>query len=159
MEGGGPDPSALQAPASELLAAEDAGWNDLHGLMDSLTLEQAERTGYFPEGWSAKDVLAHVGSWLAEAGLILQQISKGTYRPEEIDIDSMNRRFLEALRDVPLKTIRAQASAARARMLLAWVALPELTPEAAFWIRKGGAEHYAEHLPRLREWVSELRTS
>jgi len=28
-----------------------------------------------------------------------------------------------------------------------------------FWIRKSGAEHYAEHLPRLREWVEELRSA
>jgi hypothetical protein len=24
-------------------------------------------------------------------------------------------------------------------------------------VRKAGPEHYAEHLPRLREWVKELR--
>jgi enoyl-CoA hydratase len=35
--------------------------------------------------------------------------------------------------------------------------LSEATPEAVFWIRKSGAEHYDEHLPRLREWVAELR--
>ena len=81
---------------SELMAAEDAGWDELHALMDSLTPEQAERPGYYPEGWTAKDLLAHVGSWLAEAGVILERISVGTYRPEEIDVDSMNRQFLEA---------------------------------------------------------------
>jgi hypothetical protein len=140
------------------MAAEDAGWDEFHSLMDSLTLEETEQPGYFPEGWSAKDVLGHVGSWLAEGGVVLQRIRVGTYRPEEIDIDSMNRTFLEIMREVPLQTLRAQASAARARMLLEWGELQELTPEAAFWIRKAGAEHYAEHLPRLREWVSELRS-
>jgi hypothetical protein len=53
--------------------------------------------------------------------------------------------------------VRSQAVAARARMLQAWRELAELTPDAAFWIRKSGAEHYAQHLPRLREWISELR--
>ena len=48
--------------ASELLAAEDAGWEELHALLDSLSPEQAERSGYYPEGWSAKDVLAHIGA-------------------------------------------------------------------------------------------------
>jgi hypothetical protein len=108
---------------------------------------------------SAKDLLAHIGSWLAEAGVFLLRIRVGTYRPEEIDVDSMNRTFLEIMTDVPLQTVRAQASAARARMLLAWGDLPELTPEAAFWIRKAGAEHYAEHLPHLRRWVEQLRSS
>ena len=144
--------------ASELLAAEDAGWDALHALMDSLTREETEKPGYYPEGWSAKDLLAHIGSWLAEAGVFLLRIRVGTYKLEEIDIDVMNRAFLEMMKDVPLQTVRAQASAARARMLLAWGELPDLTPEAAFWIRKAGAEHYAEHLPRLREWITQLRS-
>ena len=83
----------------------------------------------------------------------------GTYRPEEIDVDAMNEQFLEAMRDLPLRTVQAQAWAARTRMLQAWRALPALTPDAAFWISKSGAEHYAEHLPRLREWVAELRSN
>jgi mycothiol maleylpyruvate isomerase-like protein len=144
--------------ASELMAAEDAGWDELHALMDTLTSEEMEKPGYYPEGWSAKDLLAHIGSWLAEAGVFLLRIRVGTYRLEEIDIDAMNRTFLEIMKGVPLRTIRAQASAARARMLLAWGELPELTREAAFWIRKVGAEHYAEHLPRLREWVTQMRS-
>jgi hypothetical protein len=144
--------------SSDLMAAEDAGWDELHALMESLDPGQAEQPGYYPEGWSAKDLLAHIGSWLAEAGAALEQISVGTYRPEEIDIDAMNQRFIETMKDVPLQTIRAQASAARTRMLQAWHGLPQLTPQAVFWIQKAGAEHYGQHLPRLREWVAELRS-
>jgi len=143
---------------SELMAAEDAGWGELHGLMDSLSPEEAERPGYYPEGWSAKDVLAHVGSWLAEASVILERIRTGTYLQAEIDVEALNEHFLEILRDVPLQTIRAQAWSARTRMLQAWGALGDLPDAARFWIRKAGAEHYDEHLPRLREWVAELRS-
>jgi hypothetical protein len=149
--------SAGAIPARELLTAEDAGWDELHAVMDSLTREQAERPGYYPEGWSAKDLLAHIGSWLAEAGVILERISVGTYRPEEIDVDALNQQFLEAMKGVPLDVVQAQAWAARTRMLQAWKSLPELTPEAAYWIRKSGADHYGEHLPRFREWVAELK--
>jgi hypothetical protein len=143
----------------ELMAAEDAGWNELDARMDSLTSEQAVQPGYYPEGWSAKDLLAHIGSWLAAAGAVLERIRVGTYRREEIDIDSLNEVFLESMRGVPYDIVRAQAAAARTRMLQAWSELPEVTLEAAFWIRKAGAEHYGEHLPRLREWVAELRSS
>lgn len=140
-----------------MMAREDAGWNELHALVDSLTPEQALRPGYFPEGWSAKDLLGHIGSWLAEAGVILERIRVGSYRLGEIDVDAMNARFFEAMRDVPLGTVRAQAWSARTRMLQEWDALDELTDDARFWIAKAGAEHYDEHLPRLREWVAELR--
>lgn len=149
---GAPRPSVDR----ELMAGEDGGWNELHALMDSLNADQAGFRGYYPEGWSAKDLLAHIGSWLAEAGVVLEQIRMGTHRPEEIDIDSMNETFLETMKDVPFQIVRAQASAARSRMLQAWGELREVNPEAAFWIRKAGAEHYGEHLPRLREWVAEL---
>jgi len=149
----------MATSASELLAAEDAGWEELHALFDSLSPEQAERPGYYPEGWSPKDLLAHIGAWLAEAGVVLERILVGTYRPEEIDVDAMNEQFLEAMGDLPLRTVQAQAWAARTRMLQAWQALPALSPDAAFWISKSGAEHYAEHLPRLREWVAELRSN
>jgi len=152
-------PDAGGAPSiPELLAGEDAGWNELHELMDSLTPEEAERPGYFSEGWSAKDMLAHIGTWLAEAGVVLERVRAGTYRPEEIDVDALNERFLEAMKDVPLPTVRAQAAAARTRMLQELRGLNEISPEAAFWIRKAGAEHYAEHLRRLLEWVTELRS-
>ncbi len=153
MNGTGSEPIAVER---QLLAAEDAGWGELHALVDSLAAEQAERPGYYVEGWSAKDAVAHIGSWLAAAGAVLQQIREGTYRPQEIDIDALNQVFLERMKDVPFETVRAQASTARARMLLAWSQLGDLTPEAAFWIRKAGADHYREHLARLREWVAEL---
>ena len=145
------------AKRAELMAAEDAGWSELHALVDSLPPEELERPGYYPEGWSVKDLVAHVGSWLAEAGVILERIRVAAYRPEEIDVEALNEQFLEAMKDVPAEIVLAQAWAARARMLQVWGALPALTQEAAFWIRKAGAEHYAEHLPRLQEWVSQLR--
>jgi hypothetical protein len=143
----------------ELVVAEDAGWNELHGLIESLTPEEVERPGYYPEGWSAKDLLAHVGSWLAEAGVVLDRIRAETYQPQEIDVDALNEAFLDAMRDVPLPEVRAQAAAARTRMLQELRGLDRVAPEAAFWIRKSGAEHYGEHLPRLREWVTELRSA
>jgi hypothetical protein len=141
---------------AELLRAEDAGWDELHDLIGSLTPSEAERPGYYREGWSASDLLGHVGSWLAAAGSVLERINAGTYRREEVDIDAWNQRFLEAMKGTPFEDVKAQASAARARMLQVWRELGELPPEAAFWIGKSGAEHYAEHLPRLREWVGEL---
>jgi hypothetical protein len=141
-----------------LMAEEEQRWAELHALVDSLPPDQVARPGYFAEGWSAKDLVAHVGSWLAMAGAALERIRFGTYRPEEIDIDALNARFYEAMKDVPFDTVRAQANAARNRMLQAWQALPEEGADADAWIRKAGPGHYAEHLPRLRDWLAELRS-
>jgi len=140
---------------SELRKAEDEGWHELHALIDSLPPDSVERAGYFEEGWSAKDLLAHVGAWLAQAGVALEQIGSGTYRPNEIDVDALNGRYLEALRELPFDVIRAQADASRTRMLIAAAGVTSPDDEAAFWLRKAGPDHYAEHLPRLRDWVKE----
>jgi Mycothiol maleylpyruvate isomerase N-terminal domain len=140
----------------ELLAEEDRLWTELHGLVDALPPGLVGEPGYFVEGWSAKDLVAHIGSWLAEAGVVLERIRAGTYRPEEIDIDAMNATFFDAMHDVAFTDVRAQGIAARNRMLRAWRSLPTESPDADRWIRKAGPDHYAEHLPRLRGWVREL---
>jgi Mycothiol maleylpyruvate isomerase N-terminal domain len=139
------------------MAEEERLWAELHQLVDSLPEDKIGEPGYFVEGWSAKDLVAHIGSWLAEAGAVLEQIRFGTYRPEEIDVDAMNETFYADMRDASFHDVRAQGIAARNKMLLAWRSLPEPSPEADRWISKAGPEHYAQHLPRLREWVRELK--
>lgn len=143
---------------AEVLAAEDAHWAEMHTLIDRLSPDQVLRPGYYREGWSAKDLLAHVGTWLAEAGLMLERIAGGTYRRGELDIHAINDRTLDAMHDVAFPVVTAQASAARARMRHALLELREPSADATWWIRKAGPDHYAEHLPRLRDWVEELRS-
>lgn len=41
-------------------------------------------------------------------------------------------------------------------MLEAWFALAGPEEAANQWIRRAGAEHYGEHLGRLRDWVAEV---
>jgi hypothetical protein len=146
----------MSSNTTDLLAEEARLWAELYRLCDGLPEDRATEPGYFEEGWSAKDLVGHIGSWLAEAGVCLERIRVGTYRDEEIDIDAMNARFYEALRDVPLATVKSQSIAARSRMLHAWGELDDTPPEAIRWIDKSGPAHYAEHLPRLREWIAEI---
>ena len=129
-------------------------WGELRS-----TIVEPEQTlvpGYFAEGWTAKDGFAHIGTWLAEAGAALEQIRGGTYVELRTDeLDELNARFLDAMRDVPLA--EAQAIAARARMLHAWTEMAEPGQAALAWIRKSGPDHYEEHLPRLQAWLRELQ--
>ena len=138
------------------MAEEERLWIELHALVDSLPVDKVAEPGYFAEGWSAKDLVAHIGSWLAEAGVVLERIRFGTHRPEEIDVEAMNEAFYAAMYDVSFQDVRAQGIAARNRMLRAWGSLPTDSPEADRWIDKAGPTHYAEHIPRLRAWVREL---
>ena len=134
------------------MAAEDAAWSELWGLLESVDPANVELPGYNGE-WSLKDLMAHIGSWQAEAVQVLEQIRNGTFRREPLDVDGMNGRFYEANKDLPLRVVEAELWAARTRMLQEFAHLPEVTPEAEEWFVESGAEHYREHLPQLREWL------
>jgi hypothetical protein len=143
---------------SRALDGEAEAWHRLHAVVDRMTPALADEPGYFEEGWTAKDAVAHLGTWMAQGAQMLRRIAAGTYRDDELDIDAENARFLEAMRDIPLETVHLQAAAARGELLAAWAQLPEMTDAAAFWLRKAGPDHLEEHLPRLESWLAELES-
>src|SRR5882672_12082210 len=100
-----------------LVAEEQRCWGEFQALLAALSPEQAERPGYFLEGWSVKDLLAHVAGWLAEAGLVLEQVRVGTFNGKDMDIEGMNAVFLEANRPQPMPVVHTEASASRSRLL------------------------------------------
>src|SRR5438132_571643 len=83
------------------LQAEEAGWEEVEGLVEALSPEQVEIPGYVP-AWSVKDFLAHLAGWLAEAGQALERIRSGTFTDSDVDVDSRNDAFVDANRDQPL---------------------------------------------------------
>ena len=139
--------------------AERAGWNELGSLVRSLSRAECLVDGYYTSpDWSVRDMVAHIGAWLAEAETQLERMRGGTYEGHDVDVDALNAQFLEATRDMPWDVAWSQANAARTLMLQDWFSLPHRDDEAAWWVNKSGGEHYGEHLPRLREWVEELKS-
>lgn len=154
-----PDPAAPSGHAFDAeITAEQRGWNEIMELVRSLDPDAIARPGYFSDpDWSIADLVAHLGTWLAEAGIQIERIRAGTYEPREIDIDALNAQFHAAMSGQPWDVILTQAQASRYRMLKVWYRLPTRSDDAAWWVAKAGAEHYREHLDRLRAWVSTLR--
>jgi hypothetical protein len=158
--------SGRQAPASSLpqthphasdIEAERLGWYEVVGLIQSLRPEECLEPGYYRDpDWTVRDVVAHLGTWLAEAAVQFERMQAGTYAGHDIDIDALNASFVLAMVDQPWEVAWVQANAGRTVMLQTWHELRDPTDEAAWWIRKSAADHFAEHLPRLREWVAEL---
>jgi mycothiol maleylpyruvate isomerase-like protein len=146
-----------QSSLVDLLRAERAGWEELEGLVEALSPEQAEVSGYLP-GWSVKDFLAHLAGWLAEAGQALERIRSGTFTDSDVDVDARNEAFVDANRDQPLSVVVFEVKTARRRLLHHLHGLAEVPPPAEDSLSKAGPQHYAQHLPRLREWVAELRS-
>ena len=144
-------------PYAADLEAERRGWYEIVDLVRSLTPEECLVPGYQHDpDWTVRDVVAHVGTWLAEAQLQFERMSAGTYEGHDIDIDGVNAALLRAMDGQPWEVAWVQANAGRTRMIEEWWLLRQTDDEAAWWIRKSASEHYAEHLDRLRDWRNEL---
>jgi hypothetical protein len=137
--------------------SERTRWYELMGLVRRLTTDECLEPGYYRDpAWSVRDLMGHLGTWLAEAEVQFERITAGTYEGHAIDIDGLNEQFLDAMREQSWITVSDQAQAGRTRMLQEWAYLATPDDEAIWWLRKSGADHYDEHLDRLRAWVDEL---
>jgi hypothetical protein len=134
----------------ELVDREDAAWAELDEVLDAFPPEQLESPTLNEEGWSPRDVMFHIGAWLAEAGKQLEHMGMGTFVDPGLDTDELNARWLDVSRSIDVETARAELSSSRVRMLRELAALSEITPEAQEWFEESGDVHYREHLPELR---------
>jgi hypothetical protein len=137
-----------------LFREEEAAWVTFHGAVEAIPHEALMEAGTY-EAWSAKDVLAHVGSWHAEAATIVEQLRLGTYRGWDRRVEDCNRAWWEAWRDQDPRATMAHLHASRYRMREELDLLPDdlLVGTAVEWFRDSGVSHYEEHLPALRAWV------
>jgi hypothetical protein len=145
-------------PYAAEIAAERDGWSELLALVRLLTPDEWLIPGYYTDpDWTVRDLVAHVGTWLAEAQVQFAQISAGTYGGhQDVDVDALNAELLAAMEGQPWDVAFVQANAGRTVMLDEWYRQLEPNDEAAWWIRKSASDHFEEHLPRLRDWVAEL---
>jgi Mycothiol maleylpyruvate isomerase N-terminal domain len=143
-------------PMTRHLEAERSGWYELAELVRSLTPEECVTPGYYRDpDWSVRDLVAHLGTWLAEAESQFERMTAGTYEGHGIDVDALNARLLAAMEGQPWEVAWVQANAGRTRMLDEWLD-HDATDEVIWWLQKSGGDHYADHLERLRAWATEL---
>jgi hypothetical protein len=141
----------------ELIELEDRAWAELRSLIKRLSREQIGEVGYYQD-WSVKDLMAHLGCWMAEAARVLEQLRSGSYSSWDHNVEELNREWWEIWRNIDLDTVWAGLHASRARMLDEWDRIPpdRIDEVADLWFRESAHEHHDEHLPRLREWTAEL---
>jgi hypothetical protein len=142
-------------PNCELMADEDRLCS-CRELLDVLPPEGGRAARVLRRGL-VRELPPYIGSRLADAGVMLERIRFGTYRPGEIDADAVNDEFLGAMKGVPCATVRSRARGARSRRLNAWVSRQGQGPATDRLIRNAGPDHHVEHLPRLRDWLADLR--
>ena len=111
-------------PYAAEIEAERRGWYVVADLVRRLTPDECVEPGYYADPvWTVRDVVAHLGTWLAEAQVQLVKMAAGTYEGHDVDIDALNAALLEAMDGQPWEVAWVQANAARTRMLAEWYGL------------------------------------
>ena len=146
----------------DLLRQEAEAWGRIDGVVESVSAAELVRPGYTVEGWSAKDMMAHIAAWSNVAAGVLREISAGTRSghhawDEPGGIDRLNAEWFERDREIDVDTVRSEWHASRTCMLEAFGALDEITPDADEWFEESGPSHYAAHLPDLERWLRGMR--
>jgi hypothetical protein len=126
--------------AARLLSEEERAWVELRLVFGRIPKARMEEPGVTGDGWSPKDVMFHLGAWLALA-------------VDDVTTDDRNRAWFELSRTLDVPTVRAELESSRLMAHDALASLAEITPEARGWFEESAQLHYAEHLPDLIRWL------
>lgn len=146
----------------DLLRREAEGRDRIAGLLDGLTIEQLERPGLTPEGWSIRDLLWHLAVWSEDAARVLREMRASTWDGTDPSLepgwtDRVNEREFARSRTMGIGEARTAWVEGRRDMLEAFGALEDSTPPAEEWFEESGSTHYGGHIPGLTRWVGRLR--
>jgi hypothetical protein len=121
--------------------------------------ERAGRVGVTSR-WSVVDLLAHMVGWQREALKRIPEIRGGDRDDRTYDVDAMNAAFVVELSPLGRAALVARLADQHLQLLALAAEVEEqwLHPETGVyqWLCNAGAEHFAEHLPRLQAWSKEL---
>lgn len=142
---------------AEIQKQMEESHNRLLRAIDGMTEEEAERKGLNPQ-WSVKDCLAHIAAWESVGVGVVEEIGKGTWKPQAIDrefIDGFNARAVEDRTERSMREVADEYNGAHASMEQAIASLPEELDDnspAFHLIELLTAKHPAHHAEQIEEW-------
>lgn len=146
--------------AERLLAEEDASWRALCEVFERVPLDRFEEPTLTPDGWSPKDAMFHLAGWMGECASHLEAMRLGVARVTEETretIERQNRTWFEMSRRMSPVLVRQRFDESRHRMVDAFGAIDEPSPEAVGWFEESGALHHRQHTADLGRFLSPER--
>jgi hypothetical protein len=139
LAGGKSDPRV-----GDRLDDESAAWREFAGLLDAAP----DPLALGPDGWSARDVMHHLVSWLDHA---VGGIERNEGLPAiDVTMDELNARWLAEGASLDPADARAALDEARMRVRLAFASLPAPSADAMRAFVDDTTDHYEEHVEALR---------
>ena len=114
----------------------------------------------FPNGWSVKDVIAHVAAWEWRCAFVLEEADASNAPLQaEPDVEALNLEILEERRDWGWEEVEDDARVAHRALLRTIRALPPARLSDPIVYQAIAVEtwkHYNEHIPDLKRWRATL---
>jgi hypothetical protein len=159
---------------TELLQALEDSRQELIEMLEALP-EEALTLPVRKDGWTIKDILAHLTNWEGQNVTLLFQAQRGTARPSTAHFgtetfDAVNQRWFEASQQRSLDMIWQDWIGVRKQVIRRVGELSEkdLTDPSRFPWMKGKPlfeliltdtiEHEEEHADEIREWLEQFDT-
>jgi hypothetical protein len=149
----------------ELIRQIEVGRGEFETVLRSIPVGQIDALK-LPNGWTPKDVAAHLGAWEQRTAEVLEALLHGGQPPEpmadDLEMDAYNARVYERNRPVGSQVVLAAEQDAYKRLLALVKQSGEedlYDPQRFAWTRgapfyqsvlDNTSEHYEEHLPELR---------
>jgi len=149
----------MEAAAEAIIEEIERGYADIVRLYRGAPVTAVEQPG-LPNGWSVKDLLAHIAAWEWRCASLLEA-SHDTDVPlqAEPDVDALNREIYQERREWGWEDVEYDFRAAHQALLDAIRQLPPERLDQDFVKQSIAAEtwkHYIEHLPDLQRWHKSL---
>lgn len=147
---------------TELLERVRESHGKLTAALDGLSEEEATRIG-LNENWSVRDALAHIAAWEIEGARILEELQRGTWKPQKFDmqmIDDFNARATDERRMRSMEEVRAEYDEVHRRMEERLAALPDEVDESTPAYKFTEALtflHHAHHAAQIVEYRQRLK--
>ena len=138
----------------DLLDLEAKAWLELSGRFNTLKDDQWLQPGVV-ETWTAKDLMAHIASWHAEAVHEMEMFrSQGHVKRRWKDVDQFNAEAYEQCKDMSLHDVKVMSGASRHRFREEIARAAEPLPEKMEKLIAGdGHVHYGDHIPHLDSFL------
>lgn len=136
--------------------------NEFAGLGEAVKgLDETQLTRPWLDGWSVKDILAHVLGWERIETMFLSRMARGERPNQEGDdhytnSDEWNARFASDMAAINPQTVLAIGRQVHMNHARAARSLPEERfaegKTARRLVEDGGTKHFQEHAAQIREW-------
>jgi len=145
----------METTAEAIIDKIESSYSGIVRLTRSVPVTKVEEAT-LSNGWSVKDVLAHIAAWDWRCANLLDESHRSDALFEaQPDVDALNHEIYEERKEWGWEEVELDFRAAHDALCEAIRRLPAKRLNESFVQESIGEEtweHYAEHLPELQQW-------